>query len=134
MIRKAINWVMMLFVVMLTTLSLLPHHHHECADSLICMLPYNCEHEGECAHSHDTPISENGKCGFKLIDVSAVNKGDKSPIHSLVSIILFFIPTNIIEINASFSVAELEFLRAFKTYIADYGSIVGLRAPPCVIL
>lgn len=124
---------MIVAVVMLTTLSLLPHHHHDCSESAICMLPYDCEHGGECAHSHDSPMSEKEKCGFKLIDVSAIYKGEKTFLQTMVSIVLFFIPSNNAELEVKFSIEQLFFFNAFKTCIADCGLQYGLRAPPVIM-
>lgn len=129
MFRQFVIWFVSLTVVAMTAVSLLPHHHHHDCGDVVCLLPYDCNHDKECGHEDTQSGSKKKDCGFERLDLSIVSVTEKQ-VPLVVSIDLFI--GNILKIFLNDNSVALELFIDRNDAIESVNHVVscGLRAPP----
>ena len=123
-----------LAVMVMTTLSLLPHHHHGCSEA-ICLMPQNCGHDDECSHSHGDMetdgTSHNGEehCSIRVIDMS-IGKSAKVLTPNIQSFILFLSQPEEKELYKAELLGFYDIEKSERIETQYKGPQYGLRAPP----
>ena len=123
-----------LAVMVMTTLSLLPHHHHGCSEA-ICLMPQYCGHDDECSHSHGDMetdgTSHNGEehCSIRVIDMS-IGKSAKLLTPNIQSFILFLSQPEEKELYKAELLGFYDIEKSERIETQYKGPQYGLRAPP----
>ena len=123
-----------LAVMVMTTLSLLPHHHHGCSEA-ICLMPQYCGHTDEYSHLHgdlDTDgTSHNGEehCSIRVIDMS-IGKSTEVLTPDIQSFNLFLNQPEVTELYKA-ELSGFYDIEKSERIVTQYKSPqYGLRAPP----
>lgn len=123
-----------LAVMVMTTLSLLPHHHHGCSEA-ICLMPQYCGHTDECSHLHgdletdDTSHNGEEHCSIRVIDMS-IGKSTEVLTPDIQSFNLFLNQPEVTELYKA-ELSGFYDIEKSERIVTQYKSPqYGLRAPP----
>jgi len=123
-----------LAVMVMTTLSLLPHHHHGCSEA-ICLMPQYCGHTDEYSHLHGDletdGTSHNGEehCSIRVIDMS-IGKSTEVLTPDIQSFNLFLNQPEVTELYKA-ELSGFYDIEKSERIVTQYKSPqYGLRAPP----
>lgn len=123
-----------LAVMVMTTLSLLPHHHHGCTEA-ICLMPQYCGHADECSHLHGDfetdATSHNGEehCSIRVIDMS-IGKSTEVLTPDIQSFNLFLNQPEVTELCKAELSGFYDIEKSERIVTQYKGPLYGLRAPP----
>lgn len=117
----------------MTTVTLLPHHHHHGCGEMVCLLPYDCDHDKTCKHEHDSSAKRSSECGFNKLDLSIVSTSEKQ-MSVPASFVLFFSQIKELIIERVSIEEELFVAKSVPIFVIGRTFPCGLRAPPMYIL
>ncbi|MBO5747683.1 MAG: hypothetical protein J6R48_01445 [Muribaculaceae bacterium] len=122
-------------MVLMTTLSLLPHHHHGCSEA-ICLMPQHCEKQSDecdghhaCASEEDHHANSEEHCSWRVIDMSTAKSSELVNSDSQ-PIILFLYQPELVVCYAAQQVGQFEIAKTEVLPQQFKHPILGLRAPP----